>query len=104
MTGIGRRPAAGASLWAGDAGRCQVGRDDSGFVAVATAGLILVLVSLAALLAALDPDLDEDVLRASVSDGPAVDGVTRAATLTVDGLGAPVHRAKLLAIRAAMNS
>ncbi len=56
----------------------------------------------AALLAALDPDLDEAVLRATVSNGPAVDGVTRVSALTVDGLGAPVHRAKLLAIRAAM--
>ena len=56
------------------------------------------------MLAALDPDLDEAVLRATVSDGPAVDGVTRAAALTVDGLGTPVHRAKLLAIRAVMTA
>ncbi len=56
----------------------------------------------AALLAALDPDLDEAVLRVTVNEGPAVDGVTRVAALTVDGLGAAVHRAKLLAIRAAM--
>lgn len=54
----------------------------------------------AALLGALDPDLDAAVLAATVEHGPAVDGVTRTAGLTVDGLGAAFHRAKLIAIRA----
>jgi hypothetical protein len=54
----------------------------------------------AAMLGALDPVLDAAVLRATVANGPAVDGVTRLAGLTVDGMEASVHRAKLIAIRA----
>ncbi len=53
-----------------------------------------------AMLGALDPALDAAVLEAIVSNGPAVDGVTRVRDLTVDGLDASVHRAKLVAIRA----
>lgn len=53
-----------------------------------------------ALLAALDPALDAAVLQDTVTNGPAVDGVTRLAGLTVDGLEAAIHRAKLVAIRA----
>jgi hypothetical protein len=34
-----------------------------------------------------------------VNDGPAVDGVTRQRGLTVDGMPAAVHHAKLQAIR-----
>lgn len=52
------------------------------------------------LLACLDADLDRAILRATVYDGPAVDGVTRAQGLTVDSLPAEVHHAKLRAIRA----
>ena len=54
----------------------------------------------AAMLGALDPALDAAVLRATVANGPAVDGVTRRGGLTVDGLDAAVHRAKLVAVRA----
>ena len=52
------------------------------------------------LIASLDPDRDGAILRAMVNDGPAVDGVTRQRTLTVDSLPAEVHHAKLRAIRA----
>jgi hypothetical protein len=52
------------------------------------------------LLGCLDADLDGAILQATVYDGPAVDGVTRAQGLTVDSLAAEVHHAKLRAIRA----
>jgi hypothetical protein len=52
------------------------------------------------LLGCLDADLDGAILRATVYDGPAVDGVTRAHGLTVDCLAADVHHAKLRAIHA----
>ncbi len=51
------------------------------------------------LLGCLDADLDGAVLQATVNQGPAVDGVTRAQALTVDSLAAEVHHAKLRAIR-----
>jgi len=54
----------------------------------------------AALLASLDAKLDGEILRAMVEDGPAVDGVTRQRTMTVDSLPIDVHHAKLNAIRA----
>lgn len=54
----------------------------------------------AALLESLDPTRDEAILRAMVEDGPAVDGVTRQRTLTVDSLPMEVHHTKLRAIRA----
>jgi D-glutamate cyclase len=52
------------------------------------------------LLGCLDTDLDGAILQATVYQGPAVDGVTRAQGLTVDSLAAEVHHAKLRAIRA----
>ena len=52
------------------------------------------------LLECLDAKLDGAILQATVYDGPAVDGVTRAQGLTVDSLAAEVHHAKLRAIRA----
>jgi hypothetical protein len=52
------------------------------------------------LLGCLDADMDGAILRATVHDGPAVDGVTRTQGLTVDSLPADVHHAKLRAIRA----
>jgi hypothetical protein len=53
-----------------------------------------------ALLDCLDAARDEAILRAMVDQGPAVDGVTRQRTLTVDSLPMDVHHAKLRAIRA----
>lgn len=53
-----------------------------------------------ALLGCLDAELDGAVLRTIVHEGPAVDGLTRERTLTVDSLPAEVHHAKLQAIRA----
>jgi hypothetical protein len=53
-----------------------------------------------ALLACLDPGLDQAILAATVRDGPAVDGVTRQQTLTIDSLDCATHHAVLEAIRA----
>jgi hypothetical protein len=53
----------------------------------------------ATLIDCLDPARDEAILRAMMNDGPAVDGVTRQRTLTVDSLPMEVHHAKLMAIR-----
>ena len=52
----------------------------------------------------LDPERDAAVLRACVHDGPAVDGVTRQRTLTVDSLPTEVHQEKLRAIRAVVEA
>jgi hypothetical protein len=57
-----------------------------------------------ALLDCLDAARDEAILRAMVDQGPAVDGVTRQRTLTVDSLPMGVHHAKLRAIRAVVES
>lgn len=54
------------------------------------------------LLAALDPATDHAILAALVANGPAVDGVTLRREATIDGLDAAAHRAKLLAVRAAV--
>jgi len=54
----------------------------------------------ATLIDCLDAERDGAILRSMVSDGPAVDGVTRQRTLTVDSMPAEVHHAKLRAIRA----
>jgi len=56
------------------------------------------------LLGCLDARLDAAILQAMVRDGPAVDGVTRQRTLTVDSLPAEVHHAKLSAIRAVVEA
>jgi D-glutamate cyclase len=52
----------------------------------------------------LDPERDAAILHACVNDGPAVDGVTRQRTLTVDSLPTEVHREKLQAIRAVVEA
>jgi hypothetical protein len=58
----------------------------------------------ATLIECLDPERDGAILRAMVNDGPAVDGVTRQRTLTVDSMPAEVHHAKLRAIRAVVET
>jgi len=52
------------------------------------------------LLACLDERLDAAVLEAAVNDGPAVDGVSRLRTMTVDNLEMAIHHSKLREIRA----
>ena len=52
------------------------------------------------LAAVLDPVLDAAILRRVVFEGPAVDGVSAAQALTVDGLSMAAHHAKLDEIRA----
>ncbi|HEV2303752.1 MAG TPA: glutamate cyclase domain-containing protein [Stellaceae bacterium] len=54
----------------------------------------------AALLACLDEKLDRHILEAMVREGPAVDGVTRLQTLTVDGFEPERHHRVLRNIRA----
>jgi hypothetical protein len=56
------------------------------------------------LLACLDEMLDKTVLEATVNDGPAVDGVSRLRTLTVDNLDMVIHHRKLREIRALIES
>jgi hypothetical protein len=58
----------------------------------------------AMMVGSLDPARDGAILQAMVNDGPAVDGVTRRRTLTVDSLSAEVHHAKLCAIRAVVEA
>jgi hypothetical protein len=53
----------------------------------------------ATLLACLDETLDRQILEATVSDGPAVDGVSLRRTMTVDNLDIAVHHQKLHEIR-----
>ncbi|MBV9376754.1 MAG: DUF4392 domain-containing protein [Alphaproteobacteria bacterium] len=56
------------------------------------------------LLACLDEKLDLAILEAMVHDGPAVDGVSRLRTMTVDNLGLPVHHNKLREISALLEA
>ena len=51
------------------------------------------------LLACLDPELDRTILETTVRDGPAVDGVTRQRTMTIDTLDCATHHRVLDAIR-----
>ena len=51
------------------------------------------------LLACLDETLDRTVLEAMIEQGPAVDGVSRQPTLTVDDLGIAIHHQVLRKIR-----
>jgi hypothetical protein len=53
----------------------------------------------ATLSACLDPHLDRQILEATVRDGPAVDGVTRQQTLTIDTLDCVAHHRVLEAVR-----
>ncbi len=52
------------------------------------------------LLACLDPDLDLAILATTMRDGPAVDGVTGTAGMTIDGIPLSTHHRVLGAIRA----
>jgi hypothetical protein len=52
-----------------------------------------------ALLACLDPELDRTILETTVRDGPAVDGVTRQRTVTIDSLDCATHHLVLESIR-----
>ena len=52
------------------------------------------------LLACLDEKLNQAVLEATVNNGPAVDGVSRLRTMTVDNLDMAIHHSKLREIRA----
>jgi D-glutamate cyclase len=52
-----------------------------------------------AMLDCLDPDLDQAILEATVRHGPAVDGVTRQQTMTIDSLDCAAHHVVLREIR-----
>jgi hypothetical protein len=58
----------------------------------------------ARLLFCLDEALDEAILRATVDHGPAVDGVSRLRTMTVDNFDITVHHKKLREIRTLVES
>ena len=58
----------------------------------------------AGLIDCLNPEREAAILRACVNDGPAVDGVTRQRTLTVDSMPTEVHQEKLRAIRAVVEA
>jgi D-glutamate cyclase len=52
------------------------------------------------LIDSLDEGLEKQVLEATLADGPAVDGVSRLQTPTIDNLDLAIHQEKLRAIRA----
>jgi hypothetical protein len=56
------------------------------------------------LLACLDEELDRAILTATVTRGPAVDGVSRRQSLSVDNLELAIHQQKLRALRALVES
>jgi D-glutamate cyclase len=108
--GMGSVPAAliGAHVAHGETIACATPADWLIAAGVSNWGAYALIGALAALrsdwreslLGCLDADLDGAILGATVYDGPAVDGVTRAQGLTVDSLAMDVHHAKLRAIRA----
>jgi D-glutamate cyclase len=112
--GMGSLPAAliGAHVAHGEAIACATPADHLIVAGVSNWGAYALIGALAVLredwrkplIACLDPERDGAILRAMVDDGPAVDGVTRQRTLTVDGMPAAVHHTKLLAIRAAVEA
>ncbi len=69
-------------------------------------GLLAVLPALRAgwtgMRSLLDPALDQSIVAAMVADGPAVDGVTLARTLTIDGREMAAHHAVMAAIAAVL--
>ncbi len=108
--GMGSVPASiiGAHVAHGEKIACATPADHLIVAGVSNWGAYAVIAALAvlrsdwrvALLAGLDANLDREILRAMVEGGPAVDGVTRQRTMTVDSLPLEVHHAKLNAIRA----
>jgi len=56
------------------------------------------------LLQCLDPVLDRQILEVMLRDGPAVDGVSRRQTLTIDGFDLGFHHEKLRRMRALAES
>jgi hypothetical protein len=62
-------------------------------------GLAVARADWRAVLECLDPGLDREILETTVRDGPAVDGVTRRQTMTIDSLDCAVHHRVLDAIR-----
>jgi D-glutamate cyclase len=108
--GMGSLPASliGAYVAHGEAIACATPADHLIVAGVSNWGAYALIGALAvirddwhaALIACLDTDRDGAILRAMVEGGPAVDGVTRQRALTVDGMAAEVHHAKLRVIRA----
>ena len=108
--GMGSMPASiiGAHVAHGEMIACATPADHLIVAGVSNWGAYALIAALAvlradwrdALLASLDARVDGEILRAMVEDGPAVDGVTRQRTMTVDSLPIDVHHAKLNAIRA----
>ncbi|HET7883548.1 MAG TPA: glutamate cyclase domain-containing protein, partial [Acetobacteraceae bacterium] len=112
--GMGSLPASliGAHVAHGETIACATPADHLIVAGVSNWGAYALIAALAvlrddwraSLVASLDPDRDGAILRTMVEEGPAVDGVTRQRTLTVDSLPAEVHHAKLRAIRAVVEA
>ena len=112
--GMGSVPAAliGEFVAHGETIACATPADHLIVAGVSNWGAYALIAALAVLrrdwrdgmLATLDEARDAAILRTMVQDGPAVDGVTRQRTLTVDTLPMEVHHAKLRAIRAVAES
>ena len=108
--GMGSLPASliGAHVAHGEAIACATPADHLIVAGVSNWGAYALVGALAvirddwrdSLMEWLDATRDGAILEAMVNDGPAVDGVTRQRALTVDGMPAAVHHAKLQAIRA----
>jgi hypothetical protein len=108
--GMGSLPAAliGSHVAHGEKIACATPADHLVVAGVSNWGAYALIGALAALrrdwrpalIDCLDPEREAAILRAAVNDGPAVDGVTRQRTLTVDSLPIEVHQEKLRAIRA----
>jgi hypothetical protein len=107
--GMGSLPASliGAHVAHGEAIACATPADHLIVAGVSNWGAYALVGALAvirddwrdSLMEWLDATRDGAILEAMVNDGPAVDGVTRQRGLTVDGMPAAVHHAKLQAIR-----
>ncbi len=108
--GMGSLPASliGANVAHGEAIACVTPTDHLIVAGVSNWGAYALVAALAVirddwhatLMDCLTAERDGAILRAMVDDGPAVDGVTRQRTLTVDSMPVEVHHAKLRAIRA----
>ena len=108
--GMGSLPAAliGAHVAHGEAIACATPADHLIVAGVSNWGAYALIGALAVarsdwrarLIDCLDAKRDDAILRAMVDDGPAVDGVTRQRTYTVDSMPAELHHTKLRAIRA----
>lgn len=98
---IAQHVASGASIACGTPAQHLVVAGVSNWGCYALVGALAVLRQdwRAGLLGVLNETLDGAILAEMVRDGPAVDGLTRLRTLSVDGMEPVVHHAKIREIR-----